>query len=159
MSLSAPTRPLWALWTRPSLQNSASKAGINLKRPVREPNDGYWSDVWMKKPFSAVYWSGRPVEDQMFSTAYKCGAAWNDSFWCNDRFDELLVKARSELDEDKRREMYWEMQALVSNEGGVIIPMFANYVFGNSDKVGHSRRDGLQLGRGRQRWIERWWMA
>src|SRR6056297_1391797 len=65
-------------------QSSASKAGINLT-PVREPNDGYWSDVWMKKPFSAVYWSGRSVEDQMFSTAYKCGAAWNDSFWCNDR--------------------------------------------------------------------------
>ncbi len=58
-------------------QNSAKAAGINLK-PVREPNDGYWSDVWMKKPWTAVYWGGRPVEDQMFSTAYAAGAAWND---------------------------------------------------------------------------------
>lgn len=139
-------------------QSAAARAGINLK-PVREPNDGYWSDVWMKKPFCAVYWSGRPVEDQMFATAYKCGADWNDSFWCNDRFDELLVKARSELDEAKRREMYYEMQALVSTEGGVVIPMFANYVFGNSARVAHPDRMGSNWDVDGMRFIERWWFA
>ncbi|MDZ7709013.1 MAG: ABC transporter substrate-binding protein [Roseovarius sp.] len=139
-------------------QSSAAQAGITLT-PSREPNDGYWSDVWMKRDFAAVYWSGRSVEDQMFSTAYKCGAAWNDSFWCNDRFEELLVKARSELDEAKRREMYYEMQALVSNDGGVIIPMFANYVFGNSTKVAHSDVMGSNWDVDGMRFIERWWMA
>ena len=139
-------------------QSSAAQAGINLT-PVREANDGYWSDVWMKKPFCAVYWSGRPVEDQMFATAYKCGAAWNDTFWCNDRFDELMLKARSELDEDKRREMYFEMQAICSDDGGVIVPMFANYVFGNSDKVAHSDTLGANWDVDGMRFIERWWMA
>ena len=139
-------------------QNSASASGINLK-PVREPNDGYWSDVWMKKPFAAVYWSGRAVEDQMFSTAYKCGASWNDSYWCNDRFDELMVKARSELDEAKRREMYYEMQAIVSNDGGVVIPMFANYVFGNSTKVAHSDQMSSNWDVDGMRFIERWWFV
>ncbi|SHL19210.1 peptide/nickel transport system substrate-binding protein [Roseovarius marisflavi] len=139
-------------------QNSAAAGGINLK-PVREPNDGYWSDVWMKKPFAAVYWSGRSVEDQMFSTAYQCGASWNDSFWCNDRFDELLVKARSELDEAKRREMYYEMQALCSSDGGVIVPMFANYVFGNSTKVAHTEQMGSNWDVDGMRFIERWWFA
>ena len=139
-------------------QASAKAAGIDIT-PVREPNDGYWSDVWMKKPFTAVYWSGRPVEDQMFSTAYKCGASWNDSFWCNERFDELLVKARSELDEDKRRAMYWEMQEIVSNQGGVVIPMFANYVFAHSRKVGHGEVLGSNWDVDGQRWIERWWFV
>lgn len=139
-------------------QNSAGKAGITLT-PVREPNDGYWSDVWMKKPFCAVYWSGRPVEDQMFATAYQCGAAWNDSFWCNDRFEELLLKARSELDEDKRRAMYFEMQAICSDDGGVVVPMFANYVFGNSNKVAHPEVLGANWDVDGMRFIERWWMA
>lgn len=139
-------------------QSSAAGAGINLT-PVREANDGYWSDVWMKKPFCAVYWSGRPVEDQMFATAYKCGAAWNDSFWCNDRFDELMVKARSELDEAKRREMYFEMQQICSDDGGVIVPMFANYVFGNSNKIAHSDTLGANWDVDGMRFIERWWMA
>jgi peptide/nickel transport system substrate-binding protein len=113
----------------------------------------------MKKPFCAVYWSGRPVEDQMFATAYKCGAAWNDTFWCNDRFDELMIKARSELDEAKRREMYFEMQAICSDDGGVIVPMFANYVFGNSSKVAHSDTLGANWDVDGMRFIERWWMA
>lgn len=139
-------------------QNSAKAAGIDLK-VVREPKDGYWSDVWMKKPFTAVYWSGRPVEDQMFATAYSCGAAWNDSFWCNDRFEELMVKARAELDENARRDMYWEMQDIVSNQGGVVIPMFANYVFATTDKVAHPERMGSNWDLDGERWMERWWFA
>lgn len=136
---------------------SAKKAGINIT-PVREPNDGYWADVWMKKNFCACYWGGRPVEDQMFSTAYAEGASWNDTYWSHDRFNELLVAARAELDEDKRRQMYYEMQAIVNQEGGVVIPMFASYVFAVSDKIGHGDfasnwdLDG-------ERWMERWWAA
>ncbi|MEQ9260644.1 MAG: ABC transporter substrate-binding protein, partial [Roseovarius sp.] len=96
-------------------QASARGAGIEMD-VVREPNDGYWSDVWMKKGMVFSYWGGRPVEDQMFATAYKCGASWNESYWCNERFDELMIKARAELDDTKRREMYWEMQELVGGQ-------------------------------------------
>ena len=139
-------------------QNSAKDAGIDLK-VVREPNDGYWSDVWMKKPFSAVYWSGRPTQDQMFSTGYSCGAAWNDSFWCNDRFEELMVAARAELDPAIRQGQYFEMQDIVSNEGGVIIPMFANYVFATSNKVGTPDAKASNWDMDGERWAERWWFA
>ena len=45
----------------------AAKAGINIT-PKRMPNDGYWSDVWMKHPWFASYWSGRPTEDWMFTS-------------------------------------------------------------------------------------------
>ena len=72
---------------------SAKAAGINLNI-VREPNDGYWSNVWNSKPFTACYWGGRPVEDQMFSTAYASGAAWNDTAWEHERFNMLLKEAR-----------------------------------------------------------------
>ena len=57
----------------------------------REPDDGYWDNVWLKKPFVASYWSGRPTCDWMFTTAYAADAAWNDTFWKNPRFNELLV--------------------------------------------------------------------
>jgi len=139
-------------------QNSAKSAGIDLK-VVREPNDGYWSDVWMKKPFSAVYWSGRPVQDQMFATAYSCGASWNDGFWCHDRFEELMVSARAELDPAKRQAQYWEMQDIVSNQGSIIIPMFANYVFATSDKVKTSDTLASNWDMDGERWAERWSFA
>ncbi len=79
----------------------AARAGIEVNL-IREPADGYWSNVWLKKPFVAVSWSGRATEDWMFSTAYAAGVAWNDSHWNNERFNRLLVEARAELDEGKR---------------------------------------------------------
>ncbi len=138
-------------------REQAAKAGITID-VVREPNDGYWSAVWMKKPWSAVYWGGRPTEDWMFSTAYAAGAAWNDTFWTHDRFNELLIGARAELDNAKRREMYVEMQRIVSDEGGVVVPMFNNYVFAMSTKVEHGPMQGnWDLDGGK--FTERWWFA
>ena len=136
-------------------RNSAEAAGIDVE-VNRVPNDGYWADVWMKDPFTAVYWGGRPVEDSMLTTAYAPGAAWNDTFWENERFTELLEAARAELDEDLRREMYYEMQAILNQQGGAVIPMFADYVFARRDNVATGElasnwdMDG-------ERWMERWW--
>ncbi|MDH3473610.1 MAG: peptide ABC transporter substrate-binding protein, partial [Rhodospirillales bacterium] len=135
----------------------AAKAGITID-VVREPNDGYWSNVWMQKAWSAVYWSGRPTEDWMFSTAYAAGASWNDTFWTHDRFNTLLVEARSELDEARRREMYGEMQRIVRDEGGVVIPMFNNYVFAMNRKVQHGQMSGA-WGNDGHKGLERWWFA
>ena len=135
----------------------ASAAGIDIN-VVREPNDGYWSNVWMKKPWGMCYWGGRPTEDWMFQTAYAAEAAWNDSFWKHDRFNKLLVLARAELNEATRRELYVEMQRIVSDEGGVMVPLFNNYVFATSDKITHAELagnwdlDGSKL-------TERWWFA
>jgi len=134
----------------------ASPAGININ-VVREPNDGYWSDVWMNKPWSAVYWGGRPTEDWMFTTAYASGAAWNDTFWENDRFNELLVQARSELDETKRAEMYAEMQNILRTDGGVVIPMFASYVMAHSDRLKTPDVVGANWTMDGFRALERWW--
>ncbi|MFP1632565.1 ABC transporter substrate-binding protein [Zhengella sp. ZM62] len=139
-------------------QNSAKPAGINLK-VNRMPNDGYWADVWMKHPFSAVYWSGRAVEDAMFSTAYASGVAWNDTFWDNARFNELLVKARAELDEEKRRQMYYEMQVILNEDGGAIIPMFANWVFATGPEVVTGDEFSSVWDMDGERWMERWSFA
>ncbi len=139
-------------------QASAKDAGIDIN-VVREPNDAYWSDVWMKKGFVFSYWGGRPVEDQMFSTAYRSGASWNESFWSNERFDELLVKARAELDPDLRRGMYWEMQEIVSNEGGSVIPLFNDWVFAVSDKIAMPEEMASNWDLDGERWAERWWFA
>jgi len=137
------------------MREHAAKAGIDIN-VVREPNDGYWSNVWMKKPWCMVYWGGRPTEDWMFATAYAAGADWNDSFWNHEKFNKLLLQARSELDDAKRREMYVEMQRIVSDEGGVLVPMFNNYVFATSSKVGHNAM-GANWGLDGNRGMERWW--
>ncbi|MCT4556883.1 MAG: ABC transporter substrate-binding protein [Pelagimonas sp.] len=142
-------------------QASAKGGGININ-VVQEPADGYWSNVWLKKPFCACYWSGRATEDWMFSTAYETGVPWNDSQWDGDdsaRFQELLISARAELDSAKRREQYYEMQQILRDEGGVLVPMFANYVQAVSNKIANPDTVGNLWQMDNARMAERWWMA
>ena len=139
-------------------QASAKAGGININ-VVQEPDDGYWSNVWLKKPWCACYWSGRATEDWMFSTAYESGVPWNDTFWENGRFQELLLSARAELDSDKRSEQYREMQALCSAEGGTVIPMYANYVDATSTALAHGPDLGNNFQMDGSRLMERWWYS
>ncbi len=142
-------------------QASAKAAGININ-VVQEPADGYWSNVWLKKPFCACYWSGRATEDWMFSTAYEAGVPWNDSQWDEGdsaRFQELLLSARAELDPAKRAEQYGEMQQILRDDGGVIVPMFANYVQAVSNKIATPETVGNLWQMDNARMSERWWFA
>ncbi len=113
---------------------SAQAAGIPLQVKL-EPDDGYWSNVWNVAPFCASYWGGRPVQDQMYSTAYLSTADWNDTAFKNAAFDELLLAARGELDEAKRKEEYSKMAHILRDEGGLILPMFNDWVEGVRDEV------------------------
>ncbi len=136
---------------------SAAAAGIKIN-VVKEANDSYWDVVWLKKPFLASYWNGRPTADWMFVTAYAADAAWNDTFWKNPRFNELLITARSETDQAKRAAMYAEMQQLLHDDGGLINMVFNQYVSAHTKKLAHGELgsnwdlDGMKI-------QQRWWMA
>ncbi len=136
----------------------AKAAGINIK-PVREPSDGYWSDVWLKKPFVFVKWGARPTPDNMFTLAYKDDAAWNESHWQNARFNELLLQAKAELDETRRAEMYHEMCSLARDDGGTIIPMFVNFVYARRKNVMHGESVAASWECDGARGCSRWWFA
>lgn len=139
-------------------KESAEAAGIEVDL-VREPDDGYWSNVWMKKPFSVSTWSARPTPDVMFTIAYKGGADWNESFWSHEKFDALLAEAKGELDQAKRAEMYAEMQMIMRDEGSAIIPFFRNRVSARSDKIAHSGELSGSSPLDGSRAAERWWFA
>lgn len=133
----------------------AAKAGINIK-VIREPNDGYWSNIWMKKPWCASYVMSRPTPDMVLTLLYAEDAPWNDSHWKHKRFNTLLKQARTELNNDKRKGMYTEIQHIISDEGGVILPMMASTVEAASIKLKYENYtsiwefDGLKL-------PEKWW--
>jgi peptide/nickel transport system substrate-binding protein len=115
-------------------QQTCATAGIELEIK-REPNDGYWSEVWNTQPFCTSYWSGRQIQDQMYSTAYLSTADWNDTRFFNEQFDQLLIAARGELDPAKRTQMYADMGTIVHNEGGLICPMFNDFIDAHNERV------------------------
>lgn len=135
----------------------AAKAGINIQ-VKKEPTDGYYSNVWMKKPFFSSSWYPRPTVDMMFSTAYSAASDWNETFFKHSRFNELLKAARKELDDIRRREMYVECQRIVRDEGGAIIYAFDNFVEAVNAKVNHAQIASSNQSDGFRN-AERWWFA
>ncbi len=136
----------------------ARSAGININ-VVREPSDGYWSNVWLVKPFVFVQWGARPTPDVMFSLAYKDDAAWNESHWQNARFNELLLAAKAELDDAKRGDMYQEMQLLCRDDGGTIVPFFRNRTMARRDNVMHGEFIASNWELDGARAYQRWWFG
>jgi len=116
------------------LQQSAQKIGLKLD-VKRLPADGYWSNQWMKVPLGYGNINPRPSADILFTQFFKSDAQWNESGWKNTQFDQLLVAARGQTDFEKRKQMYADMQTLVSEKGGIGIPVFIINLEGISSKI------------------------
>ena len=118
-----------------AFKESAAAAGINVT-VNNHPRDTYWTEVWLVTPFNSVSWGGRPAS-QALSLPLRSTGDWNESHWNNPRFDELLDLAAAELDFQKRKDYYQEMQEILIEEVPTTYPMYTsnvaahwNHVFG-----------------------------
>ena len=101
-------------------QAQAKEAGIRVKLTMTAA-DGFWDNVWMKKPFFVDSWGQRPAT-QVLNEVYRSGAPWNPTVWTRPDFDALLDKARAEPDFATRKTLYGEAQKMLFEEGGNFIP-------------------------------------
>lgn len=131
------------------LQQSASKAGLTVKSGCAKE----------ELTLRASVWSGRVTEDWMFSVMASDHASWNASHWDNPHFQHLLLSARAELSTQKRQSLYHEMQVLMSDEGGALIPAFANFNDAHHARLKHGPSVGNLFAQDSGRMIERWWFA
>jgi peptide/nickel transport system substrate-binding protein len=116
------------------LQQVAPLAGLNLQ-VVRAPADGYWSNHWMKHPLTFGNINARPSADVIFTQFFKSDAPWNEANWKDPKFDQLLVAARGEPDDAKRKKIYGDMQVLVHDQGGIGIPLFLSSLDAHTTKL------------------------
>ena len=77
----------------------------------------------------------RPSADLVLTLFFKSDAQWNEAGWKNEKFDQLLVAARGETDQAKRKQMYGDMQVMVHDEGGIGIPLFISSLDGHTSKL------------------------
>lgn len=101
-------------------QAQVKDAGIRVKLTMTA-SDGFWDNVWMKKPAFVDSWGQRPAT-QVLNEVFRSGAAWNPTVWARPDFDALLDKARAEPDFAKRKALYGEAQKMLFEEGGAFIP-------------------------------------
>ncbi|MCR9125118.1 MAG: ABC transporter substrate-binding protein [Rhodobacteraceae bacterium] len=116
-----------ALASAQHLQQSAAAGGLKFN-VINPPSDSYWSAVWIQKPIVTSGWDPRPVPDLIFSIAFSNTSGWNETLWDVERFEKLLVEARSVTDFAKRKEMYDEMQLMLHEDGGHATLGFRNFV-------------------------------
>ncbi len=118
-----------------AFQEQAAAAGIRVTLD-NAAADGYWSNVWMKKPAFATAWGARPA-DQVLNEAFHSSAKWNESHYHDPKFDRLLEAARAELDFDKRRALYHRAQRRLTENSGTLIPFHVTQLVVLSNRVTH----------------------
>lgn len=104
----------------------AKSAGIEVNVNVTPP-ESYWDDVWLKKPILTSAWSMRPAGEGL-AYPYRSISDVNETHWKRQDFDDLLTKANTTVDVEERTKIYQAAGKLLSEEGGVIIPMFVHQV-------------------------------
>ncbi|ADX46861.1 extracellular solute-binding protein family 5 [Paracidovorax avenae ATCC 19860] len=116
------------------LQQSGQRIGLDLD-VKRMPADGYWSNHWLTNPVGFGNVNPRPSADTLLTQFFKSDAAWNESRWKSPQFDQLLVAARAETDQAKRKQMYADMQTMIHQDAGIGIPLFLASIDGHSSRL------------------------
>ena len=116
------------------MQQSAQKIGVNLD-VKRMPADGYWANHWLNSPVGFGNVNPRPSADTLLTLFFKSDAAWNESRFKSEKFDQLLISSRAETDTAKRKQMYADMQVMIHEQAGIGIPLFLATLDAHSSKL------------------------
>lgn len=111
--------------TAVTIQDMVKAAGIKFTVKTID-YDTYIAQVYKKGPLYIGYWAMRPTLDSQLTPFFSTGGSFNEYAYSNPRLDDTLVKARGELDREKRKGLYQRAQQILSEEGPVVIPYFLN---------------------------------
>jgi peptide/nickel transport system substrate-binding protein len=126
-------RPLYKPFAL-AYQEQAKQAGITITLQ-HHPDAAYWSDVYLKQPLFMSSWNFRPSPDELVSIMFHSEAKWNETGVKSPELDDMIVKARGELDEERRKQLYYDIQRWVRTNAGVIIPIFGSTISAYRDTV------------------------
>lgn len=108
------------------LEEMAGPAGIDIEI-VNLDGATFWSDYWQVEPFLVSNWFGRATIHQTLYPYFHSEGGWNYANYENEKVDDLLEKGMAEADENKRKEIYHEIQEILYEEGPWLLPYFKTY--------------------------------
>ena len=125
--------PAWEQIAVQAMVNMWKEAGARIKINVL-PSAQYW-DVWAAptNPLAFTPWTHRPLGVMVLGLAYRTGVPWNESFWSDKKFDELLTKAEGIPDPNERRKVMAELEKIMQEDGPIVQPLW-RAVFTGVDK-------------------------
>ena len=107
-----------------AIQEMVKAAGITVLLE-KVPASSYYVEKYMQVPFYISWWPTLSDPETVMPVAFTASGIYNESGWSDPRAEELIAVARGEQDVEKRKALYAELQQLISEEGGVLIPYVA----------------------------------
>lgn len=102
-----------------AVEQSVEATGLPIEIEVAKHEEStFWEAIWMMPggtPAVTSAWNGRPAA-QAVSVALKGGGSWNESYFNSPRMDELLDLSATEIDFDKRKAYWKEIQEILIEE-------------------------------------------
>jgi peptide/nickel transport system substrate-binding protein len=135
-------------------QAQAKLAGINLTIQ-RHPDAAYWQDIYLKVPLFLSSWNFRPSPDELVSIMFHSQAKWNEANVKSPELDAMIVQARGETNPDRRRTLYHQIQRWISDNVGVVMPMFRSTISAYRDNVKGYRVHPIPWYLFHETWIKR----
>ncbi len=97
--------------------------------------DTYWAEKYSETPFFVEYSPTFSESNLTLSDAYMTGASFNVSNLSDPHLDELIIQGRGTQGVAERQALYTEVQALIIQEGAVIIPYVPSLLMATQTKV------------------------
>lgn len=105
------------------MQQAAKEIGLDLQLKQYDYST-YLDQIWLKSPFYVGFYNMQPSEDALFQLQYTSDSPWNETRWNNKKVDKMVLDARAELNEEKQRKLYADIQEIMNEEVPTCIPMF-----------------------------------
>ena len=84
----------------------------------------YLAKDWLEVPFGITSWASRATPMAYMNLLFKSTATWNEAHYTNKKLDSLIDSAGSELNVAKRKNLFKQIELILSNDGPSIIPFY-----------------------------------
>ncbi len=136
------------------LKAGAEEAGIKFDL-VTAPVEEYWDNVWLKVPFMLSAHNQRPPSTGL-TMSHHSDSKYPETHWYYPEYDEILLQASQEVDDDKRLALYQEAEQWISEEGGDIFEgKFFTVAAERSNCTGYTPHVQISVFDSRQLYCER----
>ncbi|MCG8157934.1 ABC transporter substrate-binding protein [Brenneria goodwinii] len=134
LTLIASDRPATRTQLGIALREMCKPAGIRIEVKTMA-NSTYLDQVWKKNNFYVGFYNMQPTPDAVFSLLYTSEAAWNETRWNNQEFDQQIKQARETADPAQRGAFYARAQELMNEQVPSLIPTFFDLLSASRDYV------------------------
>jgi peptide/nickel transport system substrate-binding protein len=111
----------------------AKQAGVKVN-VNNGPADTYFTSKYLKWAFGQTNWPAIPIPNWI-NESLTAKAFYNETHWRRPSFDKLVLKAQGEQNEARAKELWFEVQKILWDQGGYLIWGFTPFLDGVSKKV------------------------